>query len=168
MTRHILFSALLTVLAALPQLTAAQSAEALDFHARFEERCFSCHGHSGPFIRDHLQIDDTGAIVTENGRSVDALLDRHAGGLDEAEKPLFLSVFRKQIETGGLFRDKCIMCHDRAYELARLKLILRDGQVMGRYSDRDIGTFLLNHGRLTPEEAELMTDVFFALLQGRR
>ncbi len=168
MLRPLLYIPLLVLLTVLPRPVTAQSAEAIDFHKRFEARCFSCHGHSGPFIRKTLTIDASGTLVTSTGQPLKAFLQRHAGGLDATESPLFLSVFRKQIETGGLFREKCIICHDRAYKLARLGLILRDGQVTGRYSNRNIGEFLLTHGRLTPAEAEMMTDVFFALLHGRR
>lgn len=168
MLRSILRITLLALVAVLPRPLTAQSAEAIDFHKRFEKRCFSCHGHSGPFMREHLTIDASGSLVTGTGQPLETFLLRHAGGLDATESPLFLSVFRKQVETGGLFREKCIVCHDRAYEMARLDLILRDGQVTGRYSNRNIGEFLLTHGRLTPAEAERMTDVFFALLQGRR
>ncbi len=62
-----------------------------------------------------------------------------------------MSVF----EAGGLYRKKCLICHKRAVGLARRKLILLDGTLVGRYTGRRIETFLENHGRL--ESAEITT-----------
>jgi hypothetical protein len=38
-------------------------------------------------------------------------------------------------------------------------LTLRDDVLTGRYSDRDIEAFMLNHGRLNAAEAQQMIDV---------
>ena len=54
--------------------------------------------------------------------------------------------------SGGVFREKCTACHRRAVGLARTWLVLKDGKVTGRYTGRDIGAFLENHGRLTEDE----------------
>lgn len=52
---------------------------------------------------------------------------------------------------------QCLICHGRAVTLARSQLMLRDGRVVSRYTDRDIGTFLENHGRL--EGVQIVTFV---------
>jgi len=49
------------------------------------------------------------------------------------------------------------MCHSRAVGLARGRLILSDGKLVGRYTGRDIEAFMENHGRL--EGAEVSTIV---------
>ena len=62
-------------------------------------------------------------------------------------------------KSGRLFRKKCEICHVRAVDVARDKLILRDGELVGRYTGRDTALFLTNHGRLTAEEILVMVEV---------
>ena len=61
--------------------------------------------------------------------------------------------------SGGLFEKKCRICHDRAVKLARTELTIKDGRLVGRYSKRDIATFLAGHGRLTADEVPLIVDM---------
>ncbi|SLN28299.1 hypothetical protein PEL8287_01275 [Roseovarius litorisediminis] len=138
-----------------------------NFHELFEERCLSCHGHAGPFMRDHVTLDEN-TLTSSRGQSLDDFLDHHAGGLSAPEKALFLDVFRAQITSEGLFESKCRNCHDRAFEFARLRLAIRDDRLVGRYSGNDIAEFLTRHGRLSGSEAQQMTNALRALLQGRR
>lgn len=161
----LLILALVAVSLASPSL--AQSEQDMDFHAIFEDRCMSCHGHAGAFVSDTLKVKD-GIVVDRGGRPVEGFLRTHKGGLDPKTMKLFLDTFRTQIETGGLFREDCVFCHDRAYEFARLNLILDDDVLVGRYSGHDVAEFLQGHARLTEAEAMLMTDALTALLQGGR
>ena len=141
----------------------APVARAADFHQLFEDRCLECHGHSGPFVSQTLQIVDD-RITGRDGQPVATFLTTHAGGLDPATLDLFLLNFRHQIESGSLFRKKCLTCHDRAYEFTRLNLAIRDDRLIGRYSGRDVGRFLQDHGRLTPAEQQVMLDSLRAFL----
>lgn len=145
----------------------AEPEPGIDFHTVFEERCLSCHGHAGPFVRERLTLED-GTLYRSNGQPLAPFLEHHAGGLSAKELRLFLDVFAAQIESGGLYKDRCEICHDRARELARLELVLRDGRLVGRYTGRDIGEFLTWHGRLTEEEADRMTKALKRILQGAR
>lgn len=138
-----------------------------DFHEIYEAKCQRCHGHAGPFAREALTLEN-GVLRDRKGRDLATFLARHQGGLSEERIDLFLKVFTRQIESGGVFRARCKICHDRAYELARLDLILSDGRLIGRYSGRDIATFLLNHGRLSPDEAAEMTDALTEIRKGAR
>lgn len=139
-----------------------------DFHEIFESRCFACHGHAGVFARAALA--ESGGVLrgARTGRPVADFLQRHAGGLNPAETGLFVEVFTRQIESGGFYQDRCEICHDRAYDLARLRLILRDGRLTGRYSGRDIAGFLPGHARMTAAEAARMLEALTALRQGAR
>ena len=138
-----------------------------DFHALFENRCLSCHGHAGPFVRETLVMRD-GVLTGRSGRPVETVLRRHAGGLDEAERALFIEVFEKQLAAGGLYEARCRFCHDRARDFARLELIEREGVLLGRYSGRDIAGFLNTHARLTPAEAAALTEALRGVLAGTR
>lgn len=43
--------------------------------------------------------------------------------------------------------------------LARRKLVIRDGRLIGRYSDQIVSQFLMNHGRLNADEIPTMVEV---------
>ena len=85
-----------------------------------------------------------------------------------SEINLFIAVFTQQLTSDAFYQDRCEICHDRAYELARLRLIVRDGRLVGRYSGRDMTNFLPNHARMTTEEANRMREALTALLMGAR
>ena len=68
--------------------------------------------------------------------------------------------FAGMLETGFLYQEKCVACHERASTLARLRLFERDGVIEGRYTYRDISEFLRNHGRLTPMEVDTIMKMF--------
>lgn len=142
------------------------SAGAADFHRIFEDRCLSCHGHAGDFARAALADKDGILIGTRSGRPVAEYLRKHAGGLSPTEIDLFSETFRQQLKFGAFYRQNCDICHDRAYELVRLRLILDDGKLMGRYTGRDIAAFLPNHARMTLAEAQMMLDRLTALRDG--
>jgi hypothetical protein len=146
----------------------AFGAAAADFHQIFEQRCAGCHGHAGAFVRDTVTVVDGVLTGVRSGRAVASSLATHYGGLDPSEIKLFVRVFTRQASSGAFFQERCAICHDRAYELARLRLILRDGQLTGRYSGRDMAAFLPGHARMTPEEAEQMLDALTRLRQGER
>lgn len=147
----------------------ASDALAADFHQTFEARCAACHGHAGDFARAHLSEGADGALQgAQTGRDVAAFLRGHAGGLSQAEIEQFVTVFRRQLASGAFYSQRCDICHDRAYELARLRLVLRDGRLVGRYSGRDMAAFLPGHARMTQDEAQQMLEALTALRQGAR
>jgi hypothetical protein len=146
----------------------ASGAAAADFHQIFEARCLACHGHAGDFARSSLAEVDGVLKGIRSGREVADFLRRHAGGLNPDEIALFVDVFTRQVQSGGFYQERCEICHDRAYELARLRLIIRDGRLMGRYSGRDMADFLPDHARMTADEADKMLRTLTALRAGAR
>ncbi|WP_146193044.1 hypothetical protein [Maritimibacter sp. 55A14] len=118
-------------------------------------------------MRERLSVVN-GRLVGSDGQDIEAFLAHHKGGLQGAELELFLEVFRAQLATGGLYRERCIFCHDPARDFARLNLIHRDGQLLGRYTGHDIAAFLPGHARLTEAEAARMTETLGAFLRGGR
>lgn len=132
--------------------TPATGASGLDFHALFESRCGGCHGHAGPFVSASLARRDNRLVSRRTGTDVRQFLAGHFGNPSEAERDLLLRGFALQVESGGLYRRKCYICHKDAKSLARLELILRDELLVGRYSGRSIAAFLEHHGRLAPDE----------------
>ena len=143
-------------------------ARATDYHVLFESRCAGCHGHAGEFAREQLVLGPNG-VAGRSGRDLAPFLARHAGGLSADEIPGLLAMFASQIESEAMFGERCRICHDRAYEFVRLKLIERDGALLGRYSGRAVAPFLsAGHARLTPDEAAAMTEALTRILRGKR
>jgi len=103
-----------------------------------------------------------------SGREVAPFLRRHGGGLSEEEIALFVATFRRQIGSDAFFSRRCSGCHGRAYDFARLRLIERDGRLVGRYSGRDIAGFLPGHARMTGDEAARVLEALTALRAGTR
>lgn len=142
-------------------------AQQADLHDLFETRCAGCHGHSGDFARATLSVSG-GRVVGSRGQDLGAFLLRHRGGVSETDAARLLDMFRAQIESGGLFQDRCLTCHGSARDFARIKLILRNGVLFGRYSGREVAPFLVGHARMDAAEAERMTQALRAILAGGR
>ena len=144
------------------------AAEDKDLHALFEARCMGCHGHAGDFARQTLVLTEGVLRGRESGREIAPFLRRHKGGLDAESTARFVEMFAKQVEAGGLFQERCGLCHASARGVVRNYLILRDGELVGRYSLRDIRRFLAEHGRSDAEEAAYFYDALLAIAQGGR
>lgn len=130
-------------------------AGAADPHAVYERRCARCHeGHAGDFVAKSLIRREGQIVGRDSGTEIGAFLAAGHGRLSAAELPVVVSHLNAIFESGGLFRTHCRICHDPAVNLARRELTLRDGRVVGRYSGRDIRTFMENHGRLEGEEVD--------------
>jgi cytochrome c551/c552 len=135
------FAALLYLLSA---AASARAQTAIDPHALFETRCARCHGdHAGDFVASGLRKTDSEIAI---------LLRRGHGGLRGGEAEILAAQLAAIRQAGGLYREKCRICHDPAVDLARRELALRDGRLTGRYSGHDIESFLRFHGRLSPDE----------------
>lgn len=144
----------------------ARQASAQNFHETFEARCMACHGHAGEFARTSLSLSN-GKVVGSRGKELGTFLSTHQGGLSPEEIESFLDVFKMQLQSAGFFRERCLTCHGRAYEFTRLNLIMRGGDLMGRYSGLDVQQFLLGHARMSKGEADAMysalVDIWFGL-----
>ena len=111
---------------------------------------------------------------TENSSSKKAVSDFSVffritfGKLTRDEISALLEAFQQQVETGGLYQEKCRICHDRARYLARQNLVLRNGQLVGRYTGADIKRLLSYHGRLSDEEQAVIYDMLVWQLETRQ
>lgn len=142
------------------------NAQQTDPHLIYEENCAGCHvPHAGDFVTEKLIATDNGLVGKASGRPVIDYLKAGHGKLSDQKIDVLIEQFEFIQESGRLFKDKCIICHDNAAKFARLKLILRDGILTGRYSDRDVAEFLLQHGRLNASEAQKMVEVLTRQLQ---
>lgn len=128
-------------------------AQAVDPHTLYEQRCGRCHvAHAGSFAQESLERRDGVVAGRESGRELRDFLKRGHGKLTDAEVEIMVAHLTAVLEAGGLFRERCLICHDRAVVLARRELVLRGDRVVGRYSGRDIEIFLETHGRLDQDQ----------------
>ncbi len=144
--------------------------QALDPHAIYEQRCSRCHKpHAGPFARDKLTQRNGKLVSVKTGRDISRLLQNHYGTrLTQKESDAVVEMFSLQLQSGGLYRKKCIVCHERAKDLARRELQLVGGKLLGRYTGRDIAVFLKRHGRLTPDEVAIIHAMLLWQLKTKR
>ena len=137
---------------------AAQS-QPIDPHALFEATCGRCHDHAGDFARETLTVEAGEEVGRQSGKPVLITLASHFGRLSDAEADLIVDMFRRQILSDRLYKAICRFCHDPAKDLARQTLILREGQLFGRYSGRSVEDFLSYHGRLQGDELKTVLDM---------
>jgi len=132
---------------------AAPYAQTIDPHELYEGRCAGCHApHAGNFVPDSLERRDDRIVGRNSGKVLRPFLAGGHGRLEPLEVDVMVTHLASILEAGGLFREKCLMCHDRAVVLARRELVLRGDRLVGRYTGRDIAVFLENHGRLEDSE----------------
>lgn len=143
------------LLAALLLLVPA-AAEAADLHRLFEERCAGCHGDAGPFAQQAL----AGSPVT--AERLERFLTRHGGGLGDHAGPV-ADMLLAQAATPPWFREQCRICHGKAADFVRDRLIVRGGTLVNRYTDRPVADLLTHHAGLSPERQRFYLDLLTRL-----
>ncbi len=139
---------------------ASRSTHALDPHRIYEQNCGRCHeSHAGDFVHESLSIENGKLHGRKSGQEVGRFLESGHGKLSRDPILALMNHMMTIHTSGALFRKKCIICHDRAVKLARLELIIVDGELTGRYTDRNIEEFLFSHGGLKGDETAKMITV---------
>jgi len=134
--------------------------QTIDPHELYEQQCGRCHTpHAGAFVHESLIRSEGRIVGRQSGEELRAFLEAGHGKLSDDEIDVMVAHLSAIQQSGRLFHRKCRVCHERAVVLARRELILRDGELFGRYSDRKMETFLSNHGRLTSDEVPKMLEV---------
>ena len=152
---------LLTLMTSLPVYGQSAVAQTIDPHELYESKCAVCHeAHAYEFVTNNLRKKDAILVGKRMERDIGLILNNHRGTrLSQSESNALIKHFMGILEREGLYRRKCIMCHDSAVNLARRNLILRDGRLYDRYAGRWITSFLKNHGRLDESEQAIITEM---------
>ena len=100
---------------------------------------------------------DAGVQGWQAGRDLLSIFGHHRGTQQtQAETEALIEAFRRNISSGSLYQRKCIDCHDRACDFARIRLVIVQGVLKGRYSGYVVEDFLRGHGRLNGSEVAQM------------
>jgi mono/diheme cytochrome c family protein len=129
------------------------------------ERCGACHGPAGQLTQVGLAFD--GDVLRTRRAQVDLreFLRDHRGGLAASEIETVVGELRRVAQGRGRFQEKCGICHPSARTLARNKLVIRDGTLVGRYTGRDMGTYLAGHGRIAEKDIPFFIGVLTRVLR---
>jgi cytochrome c5 len=134
---------------------AGARAQDIDPHQLYERHCGGCHAaHARDFVRKSLERRGGDIVGRNSGVALGTFMARGHGRLDAFQAREMVAHLTAIFDGGWLFQERCRICHDRAVLFARRSLVLRDGRVVGRYTGRDIRSFLDNHGRIDAGEAE--------------
>jgi hypothetical protein len=134
---------------------------AVDLHQFWDSRCSECHGHAGPFARQHLTVQN-GKLTGTHNADLKRFLERHESGAAQAG-PLY-DMLLAQVQTKPVFQQKCAGCHETAAQFARTSLTIRDGVVVGKASGQPIAEFLKRHGKLAPDEVPIVVESLTRIL----
>ena len=125
----------------------------------FREHCGACHDGAGRLARESLEVVDGTVRGRRSGTALTEFLPGHAGGFSVEVVQAIDRVLLRVAQGKGRFQERCGICHRSAEGLARHRLILKEGQLRGRYSGRDIARFLVSHGTRSREEADFFHGV---------
>ncbi len=152
---------ILTLITLLPVYIQTTIAEMIDPHKLYETRCAICHeSHAFEFVKGNLKNEGDILVGNRLERDITLILKNHRGtNLSIIESQSLITHFLAILKRDGLYRQKCIICHDKAVNLARQKLILHNGQLYDRYGERLVKTFLQNHGRISKSEVVVIIEM---------
>lgn len=118
----------------------------------FARQCGGCHDTVRDLLRDHADLVEGVLVGRESGQKLWIYLRRHFRERSREDIAIVHAELLRVAQGGGRFRTRCAICHESAGALARDSLILRDGQLRGRYSGRNIADYLQSHARIADAE----------------
>ena len=142
---------ILTAISILLALTgAAISADDIDLHRLWDDRCFECHGHAAEFARRFLNVSQDELQGRHHVHSLRIFLSNHY--LGESDVDAVYSMLFVQASSQARFRDKCSRCHDTAAKFVRETLEFEGGTLVGRESKQPVARLLESHKDIESEE----------------
>ena len=150
---------LVTVLLEMPGVRASD----IDLHWLWDDRCATCHGHSGDFSRSVLSVSDGELQGRHHIHDLHRFLNNHylAGNEVDAIYNMLLA----QVSNQARFKSDCVSCHGTAAKFVRNSLELRDGVLYSRNSGRPVSRFLEHHMELSPDDVEFFINLLTRVAQ---
>ena len=154
---------MLSLLALLPAAPALASPSGVDLHAYWDSSCKDCHGHAGDFARRTLATADGSLQGRHHRTGLSQFLKQHYLA-DSLVVPV-TEMLIAQVSASPVFSSRCAGCHGTAAEFARRSLVVKEGVLTGRRSDRPVVGYLESHGGLAPAERPVMIDTLERVLR---
>jgi hypothetical protein len=143
-------------------LTRSMPATGIDLHWFWDQRCHECHGHAGEFARSQLNVEQGKLVGRHHTQDLRLFLGQHQNGGAYAGE--MYDMLLAQAETPPVYQEKCARCHGSAAQFARSSLVVIDGVVSGRESQRPLIDILQTHGKLTSEEVPVVMETLTRVL----
>jgi hypothetical protein len=133
------------------------SAERLDLHKFWDDRCLECHGHAAEFAREYLGVTDGKLVGRHHIENIRQFLGNHY--LAESEVDATYKMLLAQVSTQARFKNECSECHNAAADFTRGSLELRNGVLYGRESGKPVTEFLNNHRKLDLDDVKFFSEL---------
>lgn len=144
-------------------------AQSVEWPGLFHQQCGACHDRAQDLLEQRAALQEGVLRGRESGRDIRAFIGDHFGRRTEADVTAVYAELLRVAQGGGRFQQQCAVCHVSAEMLAHDSLVLRDGELYGRYSGRRIADYLARHGRLAVQkDAAFFTDVLRRNLEAAR
>jgi hypothetical protein len=127
----------------------------LDLHWLWDDRCEECHGHSGEFAREFLNISGEELQGRHHKHDLRRFLGNHYLASEEVDA--VYAMLLAQAGNPPRFGDECASCHGTAAGFARASLEFREGLLYGRDSGSPVSGFLEQHRSLSREDVQYFT-----------
>ncbi|MCB1714370.1 MAG: hypothetical protein KDK04_07535 [Candidatus Competibacteraceae bacterium] len=135
------------------------TAQAVDLHRLWEDRCGDCHGHAGEFAHQFLSVSDGKLRGSRVERDLHGFLQQHY--LQNNEVNAVYDMLLAQASTTAQFKTQCAGCHASAVQLVHKSLVRTGEQLYIRGSQQSLADFMQHHRHLDAEQISF----FVALLE---
>ncbi len=126
------------------------SALGIDLHKMWDDRCSTCHGHSGDFSRKFLSVAKGELQGLHHTQGIRQFLRNHY--LSGEEVNAVYDMLLAQAKTQAKFKNQCTKCHESAAQLVRDTQVIEEGEIYSRASGRATREFLQSHRNLNAED----------------
>lgn len=137
----------------------AGSADGIDIHRLWDDRCIECHGHAAQFSRQALTVSDGELQGRHHTDDLRIFMQSHYLNMELNEVDLFYNMLLAQASTEPRFEQQCSDCHGSVADFVRESLELCNGVVCRSDSGRPVRSFLDSHRNLEQEEVDFYMDL---------
>jgi len=143
---------LLIIISQLSTVAIAAPLNSSDAKKIWDKSCFTCHGDSGDMARNFLKVVDgelQGPLHKDTFRK---FLTNHY--LSKTKAEAVYALLLEQANAKSRFEQECGSCHQKASDLVRDKLVLRNGVLYNKSSKEVTYAFLQTHRELSKEDVK--------------
>jgi hypothetical protein len=150
-TKRMARRAVFSIVMLLPMMASSST----DLHSLWDDRCASCHGHSGEFTRQFLSVSNSQLKGTHHVDDLRLFLHNHylSGQLVDE----MVSMLLAQASHSARFEKECSGCHQNAASFVRENLTMQGNELTIRTTGRSVKNYLENHRKLTDADIDFFT-----------